>query len=87
MSKCEILIELVRIADRLQELQHDCNAIKGYAGGAAEVAALAVHHVIDLVRVAIDEGDEAADEIEKLRSAIMFCSGSCHGVLEENEVS
>ena len=52
MSKCEILIELVRIADRLEELQHDCKAIKGYASGAAEVAALAVHHLIDLVRVA-----------------------------------
>lgn len=30
---------------------------------------------------------EAADQIEKLRNAIMFCSGSCHGVLEEKQVS
>lgn len=58
MSKCEILIELVRIADRLEELGYNCKALKGYASGAAEVAALAVHHVVDLVRVAIDEGDE-----------------------------
>ena len=59
MSKCEILIELVRIADRLEELGDDCSkTIKGSASGAAEVATLAVHHVIDLVRVSIDEDYE-----------------------------
>ena len=41
------------MAERLEQIQHETKvSLKGHASGAAEVAALAVHHVIDLVRVA-----------------------------------
>ena len=48
-----IVNELRQMAERLEQIQHETKvSLKGYASGAAEVAALAVHHVIDLVRVA-----------------------------------
>ena len=53
MSKQQIVDELRQMAERLEAIQDECKvSLKGYASGAAEVAALAVHHVIDLVRVA-----------------------------------
>ena len=58
MNKRELTEELLAMANRLEGIQDECNvSLKGYASGAAEVAALAVHHVIDLVRVA-DEVSE-----------------------------
>ena len=56
MNKQQIIDELVIIAERLAEISDECTfALKGYSDSAAEVAALAVHHVIDLVRVADKE--------------------------------
>ena len=58
MNKQKICDELVAMVDTLEEIQNECNeSLKGYASGAAELAALAVCHLIDLVRVA-DEVSE-----------------------------
>jgi hypothetical protein len=52
MNKQQICDELVAIVDRLEDIQHECELLKGYVSGAAEVASLAVHHLIDLVSTA-----------------------------------
>jgi hypothetical protein len=55
MSKNEIIEELVDIAARLGEISDECTcSLKGYSDGAAELAALAVCHLIDLVRAAVE---------------------------------
>jgi hypothetical protein len=62
MNKQRIIDELVAIAERLDEISNECTlSLKGYSVSAAEVAALAVHLVIDLVRIA-DEVSEVRDE-------------------------
>ena len=58
MSKQQICDELLAMVDRLEAIQDECNvSLKGYPCGAAELAALAVCHLIDLVRV--------SDEVSK----------------------
>ena len=58
MNKQKICDELVAMANRLEAMQIECNeSLKGYASGAAELASLAVCHLIDLVKVA-DEVSE-----------------------------
>jgi hypothetical protein len=49
MNKQQICDELVAMADRLEAIQDECESLKGYVSGAAEVASLAVYHLIDLV--------------------------------------
>ena len=58
MNKQKMGDELVAMVDRLEAIQNECNeSLKGYASGAAELAALAVCHLIDLIGVA-DEVSE-----------------------------
>jgi hypothetical protein len=52
MNKQDTISELAAMAQRLEDIQHECESLKGYVSGAAEVASLAVHHLIDLVSTA-----------------------------------
>jgi len=52
MNKQDTISELAAMAQRLEDIQHECELLKGYVSGAAEVASLAVHHLIDLVSTA-----------------------------------
>lgn len=53
MTKAEIIEALEEIADRLESIKTECDwSCMGYAGGAADLAATAVNHVIDLVQIA-----------------------------------
>ena len=55
MKKNEIIEELADIAARLGDISVECAcSFKGCSDGAAELAALAVCHLIDLVRAAVE---------------------------------
>jgi hypothetical protein len=63
MTRDEILEELDTISDRLESIKTECEwTLKGYAGGAADLAATAVNHVIDLVRVSAPTTESKGDE-------------------------
>ena len=65
MTKKEIVKELEAMADRLESIKSECDwTLKGYAGSAAELAANAVYHVIDLVSVAETMLDASAATAE-----------------------
>lgn len=52
MNKQEIVDELEKILNRMEVIEAECKCeLKGYAGGAADLAVQAIAHVIDLVSV------------------------------------
>lgn len=66
MTKKEIFEELEAMADRLESIKSECDwTLKGYAGGAAELAASAVYHVIDMVSVSESMLEAAAPMAER----------------------
>lgn len=67
MNKSEILTELEQILNRMECVEGECRAsLKGYADGAADLAVMAIAHVIDLVSVAAPMTESTKSILDKI---------------------